>query len=130
MLSQLVTEHRSGNLGKCSGALGHGLAPQLCCPELGDDYVELMPRRGDDRARLEEWLNARHLCARNIGLRFQAYERPVGQLESRARDEVLVASDARELAAADGVGDDLAVQVDRNRSVNRHDVDIGGDDFL
>ena len=51
--------------------------------------------------------------------RRQADQRPVLELEPGHRDEVLVAADAGELPAAEAVGDDLAVEVDGERAVDR-----------
>ena len=58
--------------------------------------------------------DARHGLAARVRGRREADERAVLELEAGDRDEVLVAADARVLASADAVGDDLPVEVDRD----------------
>ena len=59
--------------------------------------------------------------------RRQADQRAVRQLEPGTGHEVLGSADAAELAAGDGVGDDLPVNVDRERAVDRDHLVVGGD---
>jgi hypothetical protein len=59
--------------------------------------------------------------------RRQADQGAVRKLEPGARHEVLGTSDSAELVAIDGVGDDLAVDVRRERAVDRDHVVVGAD---
>ena len=54
-------------------------------------------------------------------------QRAVLDLEARPGGEVLVAADARVLASADRVGDDLAVDVDGERGVDRDHTPVAAD---
>ena len=50
------------------------------------------------------------------------------EVQLRSGHEVLVAADARDLPAVDGVGHHLAVEIDREGTVDRHEVGVPGDD--
>ncbi len=115
-LAQLVAEVGVGDLGERQAALVDGQALELGRAVLGDDHVDLVARRRHDRAGVEEGDDPRAQLAVDRHGRRQAEQRAVLERERRAGDEVLVAADPRVLAAVDRVGDDLAVDVDRERA--------------
>ena len=122
---ELGAELRVRDRGERLGPLPGRAAPQLGDAVLGDHDVDLVTRAGDRRALRGARDDARHgRVARARGGR-EAHQRPVLELEPGDRDEVLVAADARVLAAVDAIGDDLAVEVDRDRAVDRHDLVVG-----
>ena len=119
-LEQLVAEVRVGDRGQRLAALVDGQALELGGAVLGDDHVDLVAGRRDHRAGVEPGHDPRAQLAADRRGRRQAEQRAVLERERRAGDEVLVAADPRVLAAVDRVGDDLAVDVDRDRAVDRH----------
>ena len=126
-LAQPVAEVRVGDLGQRQAALVHGQPLELGGAVLGDDHVDLVARGRDHRAGLEPGHDPRAQLARERDGRGQAEQRAVLERERRAGDEVLVAADPRVLAAVDRVGDHLAVDVDRDRGVDRHHHPVAAD---
>ena len=109
-----------GDLGQRPALLVDGQALQLGRAVLGDDHVDLVARRRDDRAGIEVGDDPGPHLAVDLDGRGQAEQRAVLERERGPRDEVLVAADARVLGAGDRVRDHLAVDVDRERAVDRH----------
>ena len=107
--------------GEGARSLADRPARELGDAELGDDRAGVVPGRGDDRARWERRHDAAAALTAHRRGRAQAHERAVLGVEVGARHEVLVSADARDLASVDRVGDDLAVQVDLDRAVDRDD---------
>ena len=124
---QLVTELRVCDCRKRLTALLDGLALQFGGAVLGDDHVDLVPRRRDHGAGAEPRHDPRLQSVVLLERRGQADQRAVRQLEPGAGHEVLGAADPAELVAGDRVGHDLAVDVDRERAVDRDHVAVGAD---
>ncbi len=100
-------------------ALPRGESRELGGAVLGDDDVDLMSRRRDERAGEELGTDARDAGVISSRGRRHAEQRAAVLGAGRTRDEILVAPDARVLFAAARVGDDLAGEIDSSHTTRR-----------
>ena len=99
---------------------------QLCRAVLGDHDVNVVARGGYHGAALVPGHDPRaHLAGHFAGGREQVRDRWGGG-EAGTGHEVLRSADPGELISVDGVGDDLAADVDRQRSVDRDHLLVPG----
>ena len=110
------------------GALAHRQSRELRCAVLGDDDTRVVARCRDDRSFGEQPDDVRHHLTLVDPGRTEADERVRIEVELCGRDEILVSADTRDLLAADVVRHHLAVEINRQRTIDGDQVGVPGDD--
>ena len=124
-LGRRITEVRVRDLDQCLGALPEVLAEQVDYPVLRHDVVHVGATGHDPGARLERGHDAGHLSP--LGGRGHGDDRLAAFRSRGPSDEVDLPAEPGVDVGPDGVGANLAGQVDLDRGVDGHEVVVLAD---